>query len=103
MLIAVGAVNHDPEEFQEPDKFDITREEKKHLAFGLGNHYCLGASLARLEGEIALSTLIRRLPDLRLNADPQSLTWRSGPLMMGLCELPVVFSPSPAAVSSPDR
>lgn len=102
VLIAVGAANHDPEEFQEPDTFDVTREGKKHLAFGLGNHYCLGAHLARLEGEIALSTLLRRLPDLRLNADPQSLTWRSGPLMMGLCELPVAFSPSPAVVSSPN-
>lgn len=91
ILIALSAANRDEEEFGAADTLDITRRENHHLAFGKGIHYCLGAPLARLEGQIAIGTLVRRFPHLRLNADPQDLTWRPGSLIMGLNTLPVSF------------
>ncbi len=91
VLVALAANNRDDEEFANPDKLDITRQENRHLAFGKGIHYCLGAPLARLEGQIAIGTLVRRLPNLRLSVDPQTLVWRPGSLMMGLRTLPVIF------------
>ena len=67
MVFAVlGSANRDERQFDRPDELDITREPNRHLAFGQGVHYCLGAPLARLEGQIAINTLLRRLPDLRL-------------------------------------
>jgi cytochrome P450 len=89
VLIVLAAVNHDPDAFDDAEELDITRPENRHLAFGKGIHYCLGAPLARLEGQIAISTLLKRFPDLRLNADPQDLHWRSGLLILGLTSLPV--------------
>jgi len=89
--ISLLATNTDPEHFSTPEELDITREENEHLAFGKGIHYCLGAPLARLEGQIALGTLVRRLPDLHLNVRPEELLWRPGLLMHGLEELPVAF------------
>ena len=63
---------------------DVTRENNKHLAFGLGAHYCLGAPLSRLEGQIAISTLVRRMPNLHLNIAPEQIRWRSGIILRGL-------------------
>jgi cytochrome P450 len=85
------ATNTDPEHFSAPEELDIAREENDHLAFGKGIHYCLGAPLARLEGQIALGTLVRRLPDLHLKEQPEELRWRPSLLMHGLQELPVAF------------
>lgn len=65
----LGAANRDPSQFANPDKLDISREQNPHLAFSNGIHYCLGAPLARMEGQIAISTLIKRLPDLKLLND----------------------------------
>ncbi len=91
VLVALMASNTDPEEFPAPEDLDITRSENKHLSFGKGIHFCLGAPLARLEGQIALGTLLRRMPQLRLAADPEELTWRASIGLRGLKHLPVRF------------
>ncbi|HEY1016694.1 MAG TPA: cytochrome P450, partial [Herpetosiphonaceae bacterium] len=69
---------------------DITRQIKHHLAFGHGIHYCLGAPLARLEGQIAIQALFRRFPDLRLAVDPAALAYRQSILIRGLERMPVI-------------
>ena len=68
VIAAIGAANRDPRHFQDPDRLDIVRADNRHVSFGFGIHYCLGAPLARVEGQIALGTLIRRMPDLALQA-----------------------------------
>ncbi|HZO74536.1 MAG TPA: cytochrome P450 [Ktedonobacteraceae bacterium] len=91
VIISLASANRDDQAFAEPNTLDITRQENPHLAFGKGIHFCLGAQLARLEGQIAISTLIHCLPHLRLQTDPQSLVWRPGSLALGLDHLPVLF------------
>jgi cytochrome P450 len=93
VLVVLAAADRDPARFAEPDRLDLSRRDNKHLGYGHGIHYCLGAPLARLEGRTALETLLRRLPDLRLAADPADLRWRGGLIMRGLRELPVEFTP----------
>jgi cytochrome P450 PksS len=88
----IASANRDERQFTNPDSLDITREPNKHLSFGLGTHFCLGAPLARLEGQIAISTLLRRAPDLRLTVGPSALRWRPGLILRGLEALPVAFS-----------
>jgi len=85
----VAAANRDPEQFPDPDRLDLTRDPCNHLSFSAGIHYCLGAQLARLEGQIALSTLVRRFPKLSLATT--DLRWRPAPILRGLEALPVVF------------
>ncbi|MFI1717474.1 cytochrome P450 [Streptomyces litmocidini] len=89
VLVGIGALDRDPARFPEPDRFDIRRDTRGHLAFGHGIHYCLGAQLARLEGRIALRTLLDRFPRLELDADPNTLDWLPGMLMRGTRHLPV--------------
>ena len=91
VFISFSSANRDPQQFTNPDKFDITREANNHIAFGKGVHYCVGAPLARLEGEIAIGTLMRRMPNLRLNTDLNSLEWRSGMIIRGIKEIPLLF------------
>jgi cytochrome P450 len=91
VAVVLASANRDPEMFRDPDMLDIMRQENRHLAFGKGIHFCLGAPLARLEGQLAINTLLRRMPNLRLNADPQTLTWRPGLFVMGLYKLPLAF------------
>ncbi|WP_225805478.1 cytochrome P450 [Streptomyces sp. NK15101] len=94
VLVVLAAADRDPERFDAPDTLDLARRDNQHLGYGHGIHYCLGAPLARLEGQTALATLLTRLPDLRLAADPAELRWRGGLIMRGLRTLPVEFSPS---------
>jgi cytochrome P450 len=92
VLAAIASANRDESRFINPDTLDITREPNKHLAFGQGIHFCLGASLARLEGQTAINTLLARTRDLRLSVDPGTLRWRSGLVLRGLKALPVSFT-----------
>ena len=91
VIAVVGAANHDPERFPDPDRLDITRQDNRHLAFGWASHFCFGAPLARLEGQIALSTMLRRLRNLALV--PGALVWRTNMGFRGLEALPVTFDP----------
>ncbi|WP_381797743.1 cytochrome P450 [Streptomyces niveus] len=92
VLVVLAAADRDPERFADPDRLDLSRGDNKHLGYGHGIHYCLGAPLARLEGQTALRTLLTRLPDLRLAVDPSDLRWRGGLIMRGLRTLPVQFA-----------
>jgi cytochrome P450 len=85
----IGSANRDPERFAVPDRFDITRNEGRHLSFGLGIHYCIGAPLVKLEAELAFETILRRFPDLQLATD--DLQWQEHPIFRGLKSLPVSF------------
>ncbi|MBR2563627.1 MAG: cytochrome P450 [Paenibacillus sp.] len=89
VIVALDSANRDEEQFSDPDVFDIRREKSSHLAFGKGIHLCLGAPLARLEGEIAVSTLLKRFPNLRLQKDIDTLEWRPGLIVRGVKEIPV--------------
>jgi cytochrome P450 len=91
VFAVIASANRDERQFVNPDTLDITREPNKHLAFGLAAHFCLGAPLARLEGQIAINTLLRRVPDLRLTVAPYVLRWRRGLVLRGLESLPVAF------------
>ncbi|WP_172385038.1 cytochrome P450 [Streptomyces sp. MNP-20] len=95
VLVVLAAADRDPDRFAEPDRLDLSRRDNQHLGYGHGIHYCLGAPLARLEGQTALATLLRRLPDLQLAAAPEELRWRGGLIMRGLRTLPVRFTPAP--------
>jgi pimeloyl-[acyl-carrier protein] synthase len=89
VIAVMGAANRDPERFPDPDRLDITRVDNRHLAFGWAAHFCFGAPLARLEGQIAFETILRRLPNLAL--EPGPLVWRHNLGLRGLTALPVLF------------
>jgi cytochrome P450 PksS len=89
VLAVLGSANRDERQFADPDTLDLAREPNRHLAFGQGIHYCVGAPLARIEGQIALTTLLDRLPNLRLAVEPGELRWRRGLFLRGLAALPV--------------
>ncbi|APU14021.1 MULTISPECIES: cytochrome P450 family protein [Actinoalloteichus] len=89
VLVSLLSANRDASRFDDPDRFDITRKPESHLAFGHGIHYCLGAALARLEGEIAFGRLLARFPDLSLAGEPEALQWRHSTLIRGVERLPV--------------
>jgi cytochrome P450 PksS len=91
VIVSLIAADIDPQQFSNPDVLDITRQENQHLAFGKGIHYCLGAPLARLEGQIAIGTLLQRMPNLRLAIEPEQLTWNRHLTLRGLRSLPVMF------------
>lgn len=91
VLAALISANADPQHVAAGELLDITRQQDQHLAFGKGIHACLGAPLARLEGQIAFGTLLRRLPNLRLAGDPEHLDWKRNPVLRGLTALPVTF------------
>ncbi len=92
VLAVMGAANRDPERFPDPDRLDLTRKDNRHVAFGWGAHFCFGAPLARIEGQIAFATILRRLPGLRL--EPGPIVWRDNLGLRGLTALPVSFAAS---------
>lgn len=91
VIVSLNSANHDPDWFDNPENFQIAREKSPHLAFGTGIHHCLGAPLARLEGEIAISSLLKRFPAMRLNTDIENLQWRSGMIVRGIKQLPLLI------------
>jgi pimeloyl-[acyl-carrier protein] synthase len=90
IIAAIGAANRDPSHFPDPDRLDIARPDNRHVSFGFGIHFCLGAPLARVEGQIALGTFLRRMPDLALQTGA-TLDWRESSALRGLKRLPVTF------------
>lgn len=92
VTVGLGAANRDPSRFEDPDKYDIARADAhRHIAFGRGIHLCLGAPLARIEGQIAFETLLRRFPELRLAVPAEELRWGGAAGLRGFRELPVLF------------
>lgn len=89
VLISLMGANRDPHAFADPDELDVSRKDGQHLAFGHGPHFCLGAPLARMEGEIAIGSLLARFPRMRLAVPADELEWRPGMLLRGLAHLPV--------------
>ena len=87
VIAVMAAGNRDPERFPNPDSLDIAREDNRHLAFGWAAHFCFGAPLARIEGQVAIETLLRRFP--RLSLEPGPITWRTNLGLRGLTALPV--------------
>ncbi|MGH3941027.1 MAG: cytochrome P450 [Pseudonocardiaceae bacterium] len=87
--LVLAAANRDPDQFPDPDRLDLGRADNRHLSFGSGPHFCLGARLARLESEIAIGALVRRMPALRLDTD--AIEWRPKPALRGLERLIVAY------------
>jgi hypothetical protein len=91
VIAVMAAGNRDPERFADPDRLDLERKDNRHLAFGWAAHFCFGAPLARMEGQIAFETLLRRIPHIELTGAP--LTWRQNLGLRGLQSLPVNLTP----------
>jgi cytochrome P450 len=89
VFLFLAAANRDPNHFADPERLDVKRVVHKHVAFGMGHHFCLGAPLARMEAQIAFTTLLRRLKNLRLATD--TLVYRENFNLRGLNSLPVTF------------
>ena len=90
VFLMINAANRDPRVFSEPDRLWLARRDNPHLTFGQGAHFCAGAPLARLEAQIALPTILRRLPDLELATD--RLQWLDSLIFRGVTALPLTFS-----------
>jgi pimeloyl-[acyl-carrier protein] synthase len=88
-IIVLGAANRDPAQFPDPDRLDITRPDNRHIVFSYGIHHCLGAPLARVEAQVTINTLLRRMPNLQLTGEP--LEWRETVTLRGLKALPITF------------
>ncbi len=91
VAVAIASADRDQAQFSDPDELDVARALNRHIAFGQGIHVCLGAPLARLEGDIAVTLLLRRMPDLRLRIPREAIAWRGGMTLRGLVSLPVAF------------
>jgi len=100
VIAVMGAGNRDPERFPDPDRLDLGRTDNRHLAFGWASHFCFGAALARIEGQLVLEAIARRMINLEL--EPGPLVWRDNLGLRGLTSLPVTFiaaGPAPVTVA----
>lgn len=91
VIIALASANRDETVFENPEVFDIMRENNRHIAFGHGSHFCLGAPLARLEAKIAITALFKRMPSLQIKGEREKINWQGNYLMRSLEELPLSF------------
>ena len=89
-MVLVAAANRDPAQFADPDTFDVGRQENRHLSFGLGAHFCLGAPLARVEGQVALEAVATRIDGLALAVEQPE--YKQNIVLRGLAALPVTFT-----------
>src|SRR5690348_17370916 len=89
VIAVMGAANRDPERFPDPDRLDLSRPDNKHVAFGWAAHFCFGAPLARIEGQVAFQTMLTQMPRMALKHG--GLTWRCNLGLRGLTALPVTF------------
>jgi cytochrome P450 len=89
-ILLIGGANRDPEQFADPDRLDITREDNRHIAFGMGIHFCVGAPLARLEGQVALNAFAQRFVEPRLGTERPP--YKELITLRGLAALPVTFA-----------
>jgi cytochrome P450 len=89
VIAVMGAANRDPDRFPNPDRLDVARTDNRHLAFGWAAHFCFGAALARIEGQISFGTILRRMPDLAL--EQGELVWRTNLGLRGLIALPIRY------------
>jgi cytochrome P450 PksS len=87
----LASANRDERQFSDPNTLDLSRQPNRHVAFGQGIHFCLGAPLARLEGQIAIRTLLQRTDGLRLAVTHDAVRWRKGLVLRGVAALPVTF------------
>jgi cytochrome P450 PksS len=91
VIVGIGSANRDPNQFENADSLNICREQNRHLAFGQGIHYCLGAPLARMEGYYAFNALLERFPNLKLGVNADRLEWRKSVFIRGMKTMPVTF------------
>jgi cytochrome P450 len=91
VYVVIASANRDEQQFERADQFDITRPNNRHLSFGMGTHYCLGAPLARLEGQIAITALLKHMPKLRLAVPYNEIRWKPGLVLRGVKGLPLEF------------
>src|SRR5205085_2240096 len=92
VVLLLASANRDETQFPEPDRLDVGRNPNRHLSFGFGIHYCVGAPLARLEGRIAIQQLVQRFREMRIAVPREQLQWRNTVAVRGLKELPVEFA-----------
>ena len=91
VMVALASADRDQQQFESPDEVNIERRPAEHLAFGKGIHVCLGAPLARMEGQISIGTLVKRMPNLQMATSPEKLIWRKSLLIRGMVDLPLTF------------
>jgi len=99
VIAVMGAGNRDPERFPNPNKLDLGRTDNRHLAFGWASHFCFGAPLARIEGQLVFEALVRRTANMKIEQNP--IIWRDNLGLRGLTSLQVTFDEAQTNFESP--